>query len=323
MGSKLKFDVITVGSATQDVFLFSKAFKPQTIDRAKYNIFEFGSKIDVDDIVYETGGSATNTATTFARQGFKAACLTKVGLDSAGREVLHQLEQEGVSTALVKKNQKYHTGYSALLKPYSGDRTILAHRGAAMFFDTADFKLTSVRTDWLLLTSLNGDLKSLSLLASWAKKNGAKLIINPGSAEIKKPRRLLKILSQADIVIMNRDEAELLMGYNDPDTLLLRARDSGIGTLVMTDGPNGAWAVQAGFTYRCGIYKKVRVIDRTGAGDAFCSGFVAAIMRGGDIEQGLTLGSANATSVIGYIGAKAGLLCNSALNNFKINKRFI
>lgn len=321
--SKAKFDIITVGSATQDVFLFSKAFKPQTINKKQYAIFPFGSKIDVADVVYETGGSATNTATTFARQGFKTACLTKVGLDSAGREIIHQLEREEISTILVKKNAKHHTGYSALLKPYSGERTILVHRGASLFFDQVDFNLSHIKTDWLLLTSLNGDLKAMTQLVEWAKQNDVKIAINPGLAELKKPHRLQKILAQADIVILNRDEAELLMGYNDPDTLLIRARDNGISTLVMTDGRRGAWALQGGFNYSCGIYKKSRVIDRTGGGDAFCAGFVAATMRGGGIEEGLTLGSANATSVLGYIGAKAGILRNSALNSLKINKNFI
>lgn len=321
--SKTKFDILTVGSATQDVFLFSKAFKPQTVNKDKYNIIPFGDKIDVSDIVYETGGSATNTAVTFARQGFKVACLTKIGLDSAGREVLHQLEKEGVATSLVKRNAKHHTGYSALLKPYSGDRTILIHRGASMLYEKADFNLSKVKADWLLITSLNGDLKLLKQLVDWAKTNGVKVAINPGAAELNKPRRLLKILTKASVVILNRDEAEVLVGYNEPEELLVRARDAGISTLVMTDGSRGAWAVQAGFTYHCGLYKKVRVIDRTGAGDAFGSGYVAAILRGGDVERGLTMGAANATSVISYIGAKAGILRNSALDKFKINKNYI
>ena len=321
--SQAKFDIITVGSATQDVFLFSKVFKPQTVNKDKYNIIPFGDKIDVSDIVYETGGSATNTAVTFARQGFKVACLTKIGLDSAGREVLHQLEKEGVETSLVKKNAKHHTGYSALLKPYSGDRTILIHRGAALYYEKADFNLNNIQADWLFVTSLNGDLKILKQLVDWAKSSGIKVAINPGTSELKKPRRLLKILTGADVVILNRDEAETLVGYNEPVELLVRARDAGISTLVMTDGPAGAWAVQAGFTYRCGRYKNVRVVDRTGAGDAFGSGFVAATMRGGDVEKGLTMGAANATSVVSYIGAKAGILRNSALDKFKINKNYI
>lgn len=312
-----------MGSATQDVFLFSKAFKPQKINQDQYNIIPFGEKIDVADIVYETGGSGTNTAVGLARQGFKTACLTKIGLDSAGREVIHQLEKEGVATALVRKNAKHHTGYSALLKPYSGERTILIHRGAALYYEKSDFKMSGRVCDWLLITSLNGDLKSLSSLIDWAKKNGTKIAINPGSLELKKPRRLLKLLIKVDLVILNRDEAELLVGYNEPEELLIRARDAGIKSFVMTDGPFGAWAVEAGFTYQCGLYKKIRVVDRTGAGDAFCSGFLSAIMRGGDIEQALTLASANATSVIGYIGAKAGLLKNSAINQIKINKEFI
>ncbi|HUC20063.1 MAG TPA: PfkB family carbohydrate kinase, partial [Candidatus Polarisedimenticolaceae bacterium] len=78
--------------------------------------------------------------------------------------------------------------------------------------------------------------------------------------------------------------------------------------VVLTDGPKGSYASDGSSIYYAGQYKKVKVVDRLGAGDAFCSGFTAGIAQGWPIDQALTLASANSTSVVGSIGAKSGIL---------------
>ncbi|MEK7627405.1 MAG: PfkB family carbohydrate kinase, partial [Patescibacteria group bacterium] len=83
---------------------------------------------------------------------------------------------------------------------------------------------------------------------------------------------------------------------------------------VMTDGPNGVWVSDGKIIYKSGIYKEKKIVDRTGAGDAFGSGFLAGLLRKSEvgvktfspeaIEYAIKLGSANATSVVEHIGAK-------------------
>jgi sugar/nucleoside kinase (ribokinase family) len=75
---------------------------------------------------------------------------------------------------------------------------------------------------------------------------------------------------------------------------------------------------RAGKLYQAGSYQKVKVVDRTGAGDAFGSGFVAALAKGLPIEDALTLGSANATSVVAQIGAKTGILKTPRVKRMKL-----
>ena len=94
------YDVITIGSATQDVYLFSKRFKVLRDTRAvtgEVECFAFGTKIELDDILFEIGGGGTNTAYTLARQGLKVAALVKVGEDEAGREVEKVLKKGKIS----------------------------------------------------------------------------------------------------------------------------------------------------------------------------------------------------------------------------------
>ncbi|MCA9308823.1 hypothetical protein KC973_00445, partial [Candidatus Saccharibacteria bacterium] len=77
---------------------------------------------------------------------------------------------------------------------------------------------------------------------------------------------------------------------------------------LVSDGPRGAVATDGTKLYSAGLYEDVPVIDRTGAGDAFTSGFVSVIATGGTVEEALVFASANSTSVVGKIGAKAGIL---------------
>jgi len=93
------FDVITIGSATRDVLLEAEGFElrkhadsPTGVEQC----FPLGSKIEIKKIVFTTGGGGTNAATTFGRQEFKTACIGVIGSDAAGKEIIEELEKEGV-----------------------------------------------------------------------------------------------------------------------------------------------------------------------------------------------------------------------------------
>jgi sugar/nucleoside kinase (ribokinase family) len=83
---------------------------------------------------------------------------------------------------------------------------------------------------------------------------------------------------------------------------------AGLEYFIITDGPNGTALIHQNKIYQCGLYRDIPVIERTGAGDAFSSGFLSVIATGGTIEEALTYGSANSTSVVQYVGGKQGIL---------------
>lgn len=316
----MEADVLTIGAATQDVFLIGKTFRPVELDNIEYNLLQTGTKIDVEDIIYDTGGGATNAAVTFARAGLATACMTKVGLDGPGREIVHILDKEKVNTARLVRNPKHHTGYTVMLVASSGESTMLVHHGASYVFERKDFKLADARPRWVYISSLAGNITVLSHIIKWARKNKISIAVNPGALELTKPVRLRRLLANVDVVIVNREEMTQLSGKSDPLDSLLFCRSAGLHTIVLTDGPTGAWVLDGSYVYYGAIYKKTKVVDRTGAGDAYGAGFVSALIKHRTIEAAMTYGAANSTSVIGYVGAKAGIIRDPVLKKIKIKK---
>src|SRR3990167_5859435 len=107
------FDIITFGSATRDVFLLSCSFRgiaDKTCMTGKVIRLELGTKIEVEKIIFETGGGGTNSAVTFARQGLRTAFAGKVGRDIRGEAILAQMKQEQVDTRFVVKDPNDPTG---------------------------------------------------------------------------------------------------------------------------------------------------------------------------------------------------------------------
>ena len=115
----------------------------------------------------------------------------------------------------------------------------------------------------------------------------------------------------------NADELRLIFGGDNLRQTVVAA--NGVCPYVVgTNGAAGAYAVFRGSLYQVGQYQKVKVVDRTGAGDAFGSGFVAALAKGLAIEDALTLGSANATSVVTKVGSKPGILTTHRIRRMKV-----
>lgn len=299
--------MVAVGAGVQDVFLSGSVFTPQNEDGVMVEEFKLGEKYDIENVVFSTGGGATNAAATFARQGLHAQFLGRVADDVAGRAVLEDLHAEGVDTSLVVHDVKGRTGYSTLLLAPSGERTILTFRGSSSDFSPDDFNLTHVEADWLYVSSLAGQMEALQKVIERARAKDISIAINPGKDELEQADRLKDLLKNCQVLIVNKDEiAKLVEG--DSDEALVRHCSDMVPIVVMTDGPNGVTATDRNKIVRAGMYEDVTVIDRTGAGDAFGSGLVARLAMGSSLSEAIIFASANSTSVVAQIGAKPGIL---------------
>jgi len=315
------YDVITIGSAFRDVYVFSKKFRVLRDSRAvtgEVECFAFGTKIELDDILFEIGGGATNTAYTFSRQGLKVGCLSRIGSDGAGEEVRKFLQKAGIAD-LLAVDKKQRTAHSVIFLAKTGERTILVYRGAAHYFKTDDVSLKKIKnTRWLYITSLAGNVNLLEKIVGFAKKQGIKVALNPGKLEIRtKKGRLLRMLGNIDILLLNREEAAEITrrSYSDNKGIIKDLhRLSGSGVVVVTEGEQGSLVALKDDLYRV-IIKPVKAVDTTGAGDAFGSGFVAAYIKNkGNVKKAIQLGCANAASVVQKIGAKHGLLAKGQMS---------
>ncbi len=311
--AKPAFDIVTLGSATRDVFIRSKAFERRNDPGAPDGFdacFPMGAKIPVDEIAFQTGGGATNAAVTFARFGLKTACVSRVGDDLGGREILTELKREKIDATGIQIDPKEHSAYSVILLAGSGNRAILVHRGAARRLDAKRIPWDKLRGGWLYLTSVAGDAKTLRAVFGHAKTSLMRVAWNPGNAELDLGfDRLLPWLMQTDVLILNRDEAAHLanLAPRDLQRILNKLGPIPRQCLVLTDGAHGAYAHLRGSTWHAPAIEG-KALNTTGAGDAFGSAFVAALIKQGDAMSALKAATLNAHGVVTHMGAKAGIL---------------
>ncbi|MEK7194907.1 MAG: carbohydrate kinase family protein [Patescibacteria group bacterium] len=309
------YDIITIGSATRDVFLVTDQYRvvsSNDFSSGQGICLGLGSKLNVDKLIFSCGGGGANAAVTFARQGFKTASIGVVGNDLNGIELIHALEKEGIDTSHFQQHSHDFTGYSSILVGPKGERTILSYKGEGHHFNANSVPLEELQTKWLYLDSLGGNFELLERAVTWAVKNGVQLATNPGVRELQHGReKLAPLLRSFKIVAMNQEEASLLTGieFNKEEELFKALNDLVDGIVIMTQGERGVMVSDGEKTYRAGIPKEAPQVERTGAGDAFNSAFVAQYARTpDDIQKCIQLGIANATSVVSQYGAMSGIL---------------
>lgn len=308
------YDVITIGAATRDVFLLSDHFhvakEKHLSSDSEVLYFNLGSKNELSEVILTTGGGATNAAVTFARQGFKVACVCRVGDEESGHDVVRALKREGVAANFIQHDAKAPTAYSTILTTKDGERVILVKRGASDHIKVREIPFAKARAKWFYVSSLAGDIALLKRIVAEAKKMHARVAVNPGRLELEKGfSALAPILKNIDVLFINQEEAAQLTGIAYADEKAIFAKLDAVvrGIVVMTKGPDGVVVSDGAYQYSAGI-PKAPIVGRTGAGDAFGSGFVAGLLHKNDIPFSMILGTANATSVIQHLSAKRGIL---------------
>jgi len=106
---------------------------------------------------------------------------------------------------------------------------------------------------------------------------------------------------------VNKEEAQMIVHGETLEELARHARHY-CPVVIVSDGPNGAVATDGKTILNAGMYEDVPVVDRTGGGDAFGSGFLSQFAQGKSLRESVVFASANSTSVVQFIGAKEGIL---------------
>lgn len=324
------FDVITVGSATVDAY--AKTDKTNLIRIKTPDIDEemvaypSGEKLLVKQLEFTVGGGGTNTAVSFARMGLITRYLGKVGGGGNAERVLKCLKAEGIGTELIQHGER--TGFSIVLDAHGTDRTILAYKGSNNSLSWNKINKKKLKTKWFYISSMMEEsFKTAEKVAEYAHKNNMQVMFNPSSYLVRKGKDFLKkILSNTDILVLNRKEADILMqdGIKSMDQIMAEIRMLGPKNVIVTDGKKGAYALFGDSHYE--IHPKpVKIHETTGAGDAFGSGFLAAYIKtDGDVEKSLKVGTANAQSVVKNYGAKNILLTwRQALKQIKVDNLIV
>ena len=309
---KNQFDIISIGSAIKDIFILANDLKRRGKLMHPFDPANIGKKINIKHLYFDIGGGGTNTAAAFANFGLNTGLISQVGHDINGQEIIKTMKKIGVNTDQISiANQP--TGYSVIFLNSDGERTALTFRGAS---DFNQFKLKSIplRSDWLFITTLNGNVKLLKQIFSQAQKNNIKIAWNPGISELKLKSAALKPwLKQIDVLILNIKEAQLLAKTKLNQIKPLFHKLSGLSSnaiMAITAGAQGAWVKTPTSPAICqAAALPGKVINTTGAGDAFGAGLVAGlILYSNDLKKSLALAMLNSGGVVAKMGAKHGLL---------------
>ena len=321
--SSRTFDVICIGSSSKDVFFPVTGAEvidtPDDLTAQKKVLFELGGKYKVDDRYEAVGGVAANVSQGLSLLGVRSACYTKVGGDELGRWIKDGLSERGVSTDLVFTDEVVKSDLSAIVVlTESGERTIFHNRDANERLEIIPEKLAGA--EWFFVSALNGDWKGhLRSILDIAKERGVKLSINPSQHGLREdPALVLEAIGQADILVINKDEAlELAMRsgasqdaaeLSDERFLIGTLHKTGAKFIGMTDGARGAWGSDGREIWHCPIGHVEQVVDSTGAGDSFGAAFFAAHLLGKPLPDMLAWGIAESGQVVSGYGANHSLL---------------
>jgi sugar/nucleoside kinase (ribokinase family) len=315
-------DVVSIGDIVTDAFIKLEDDQAVTYEneKGKWLAMPFGTKIPFDHAeIIEAVGNASNAAVCFARLGLGSAFVTNVGGDDHGRSMINALHKNGVDTRFVRINPDKNSNYHYVLW-YKEERTILIKHEE---YDYHWPHLTPNEVPkWVYFSSISEHaIDYHDQVSDWLDKHDdVKMAFQPGTFQMDAgTERLKRIYQRSEVLILNREEAAFVGGGNHDDIhdLFNKLHDLGPKIVVITDGPKGAYVSDGNVRLSMPLYPDpAPPIDRTGAGDAFASTFVAALIKGNTIEGALQWAPINSMNVVQKVGAQAGLLSEEELEHY-------
>ena len=326
-------DIITIGSATMDVFVECEDANIVSVStkcsKSEFMSYPYGAKMEVTNFASNVGGGGVNTALNFANLGLSTSSICKIGDDIYSKGILEALCcKPNLDLSNVIQDKKVSTGFSIILLSFQGDRTVLAQRGANATLKKSEINFDAIKNaKTIYIAPLSGESnRVLQTIVEFAHEHGVKVCFNAGTTSIKKGFEYIKkIIDTAQIVVMNKEEAAMCTKIDvRPDTrtekfskdlihpdvkeMLKKLKINGQQVVVITDGGKGAYAYDGKTFYQCPTFPAT-VVSTLGAGDAFASTFCAALERtNSNIGKSLMYASVNSGSVVANFGASEGFL---------------
>lgn len=306
---------LSIGGATYDLFLtMGEALKA---DEAI--CLEIGGKVQVERVIECCGGGASNTSVGLSRLGLSASFCGIVGSDQWGEKLLKNLKSEGVNTLPATIVEHETSSFSIILSLNNGERTILYAPGVNEHLHDTTFDIAAIGdTDAVYLNHLceTSCMIQDDIVDALTKANNIMLAWNPGGCQIHagmKSSDAAALLKITDLLLLNKEEALAFSKTKTPEEALRKLIDAGAKNVCITDGKNGTVASDGTKIFRCPILKNVPVIDTTGAGDAFGTAAFWSLLTENSLQKALISGTLNAASVVGAMGAQAGLLTETQI----------
>ncbi len=305
-----------MGSNTVDIFAHTSNSElidiKSTNGHEEFISYPVGSKILITKMLHNIGGNGANTSVCFSRLGLKTAYLGKIGKDVNGKHILKELKNENIAFIGSRGEE---SGFSIILDSIEDDRTILGFKGCNNNLKFSEINKSKLKAKWFYLTSmLKESLVSMQKIAKHVHNNNIKIAFNPSATLLEnETKTAIDLLRYSYLVVLNKEEAESLVGVNTLEVNIKKLLVFGPKIVVITDGKNGALGYKDGKYYKIMPSKNLKIVETTGAGDAFSSTLTAGLIMKKDFEFCLKMAINNAESVISYHGAQNLLLSRKKL----------
>ncbi len=286
-------------------------------------------EVFVSDLTLLSGGAAANTAYACAKLGLLTAFLGKLGYDDTfGAKILKDFHDVKVTTTLIKFSKEYGTGSAYVALNKEGDRRIYAHSGAANYLSKDDIVEEEIFPTKVIYLSSLKNLEPFIKVAKIGRKNNIRVILNPGMLIIDQGLNNIKeLLKNTDVFILSQREYQTLLNIEESNlneqTIKKKAEtlfNLGIERIVITVGEKGAILMDRHNFELIPPSKVDKVVDTTGAGDAFSAGFIYGFVRNlsfefKNLKKNVKIGNFVAGRCIQELGARNGIPNPDQINN--------
>ncbi|MFH1711758.1 MAG: PfkB family carbohydrate kinase [Patescibacteria group bacterium] len=308
------YDIVTIGDIKLDTFIVV----PEASVMCELKMpscklcFDYGKKIPVEVVKSQIAGSAPNVAIGIAKMGKNSAIYSIMGENGNKALAIDFLTRNGVDARCIKTEKNREDSFAAVIN-YKGEATQLVSLGKVEY----RVPKTCPKTEWLHVSELgSGYEKMYRDVIKMVKLRGTKISLNPSVVQIQERKKeLIELLKYTSVLFLNFSEAKMLLRTEEKieiHYMLAQLKSLGPKYVVVTAGSNGAYAFDGQQIDFVPVFPAKR-IEATGAGDAFSTGFLGAIMHGKKHAEAVKWGSVNAASVIEHVGPTDGLLSHNQI----------
>ncbi len=299
--------VLVVGSANIDMVVSVKKFPQpgETIFGKKFQMFP--------------GGKGANQAVCCARLGAKTYFIGKMGNDDFEKNLLKNFNEQGVDVSYMLNDDKESTGTALITVDENGENEIIVISGSNMKLSPKDLWTNKdiFENVKVVVSQLEIPLNTVEEVAKLAKENNNVFILNPAPAQ----KLSEELLSMIDYLTPNETELQLLSGINinNEESIEKAVKillNKGVRNIIVTLGEKGASLFNKKLEKKFSA-PKVKVVDSTGAGDAFNGALAYALSNNEEIEKAVQFAVSVASFSVTKMGAQSSLPAIEELKYYK------
>jgi sugar/nucleoside kinase (ribokinase family) len=310
----MTYDLLVIGDCAIDEYMLveSSDFVEDPNGGVPRFCFFHGSKIPVKSFKATPAGNACHVGVGASRLGLNVAVYTELGNDDNGNKLISVFQENGVNTDLSVLTDNTPTNVHAIIT-FKNDRTIFSYH------EPRKYKLPfeNLSTRWIYYTSLAEGFDGFQAeLAEYLNNRPDTLLaFNPGTLQLKAgPDKLSNILKRTDVIFVNKEEAYRLINEDIKTELELRDLHERLQKLgpklsVITKGKDGSSVFDGSRLIEANSPEiDFEIVDKTGSGDAYASGFLSALAHNKPIDIAIAWGNANSAATLRHIGGIDNLL---------------